>query len=556
MIKCQVSVVMPLYNKELEVGRAIRSVLAQSFTDFELIIVNDGSTDASVERARSFADARVRFVSQENQGVSAARNRGVAESKSDLVAFIDADDEWLPGFLKTILTLVEKYPDAGVFATSYLMRDSLGRSRTPILRGLDKGFSEGILSHYFQLAARSDPPVWSSAVAVKRSALISVGGFPAGIRNGEDLLTWARLAAHYSIAYSTEPLSVFWMPADVSRRIGRFDDLGDPVGVQLEGLCGTITGSQRKEFRSYLANWHRMRAVTFLRLGGRSACLKSILRVLTLGGVNLQIVCVAILVFLPKPWVLFKLFKSVLEAKRAWSLHDIYVDLKTCARLFLRRHPFFLGVYFRVTPKLRAKLVTRTTDVVIEGFPRSGNTFLTAAFVFANKERPIKIASHLHSELQILNGIKYGTPCIVIIRRPIDAILSLVIREPTVSVNEAIDMYSNFYSALIPHKNKFVVASFDDVVADVNMIIRKVNIRYSTDFYEIESLSENTGKIFSLIDEMGKVDSKDHKIRMTHVARPDDSRDKIKAEKIKMLEKYKFALADADDVYRRFLDLK
>ncbi|MFA6062358.1 MAG: glycosyltransferase family A protein [Gallionella sp.] len=316
MIKYNISVVMPLYNKELEVARAIRSVLAQSHTDFELIIVNDGSNDGSVEQVTIFSDERIRLVNQDNQGVSVARNRGVDESNSDLVAFIDSDDEWLPDFLKTILTLVENYPDADVFATSYFMRDSLGKSRTPILRGLDKGFSEGILSHYFQLAARSDPPIWSSAVAVKKSALFSVGGFPSGIRNGEDLLTWARLAVNYSIAYSTEPLSVFWMPADVTRRIGRFDDEGDPVGVKLEELFGTITGSQRMEFRSYLANWHRMRAVTFLRTGNRSACLNSIFSVVRLGGFNLQMLCVMVLVFLPNSVFILNLLKSALEFKR------------------------------------------------------------------------------------------------------------------------------------------------------------------------------------------------------------------------------------------------
>lgn len=316
MKKPSISVVMPLYNKELEVARAIRSVLAQSFTDFELIIVNDGSTDRSVDQVTCFADARIRLVNQNNQGVSAARNRGVAESASDLVAFLDADDEWMLEFLATIWRLSEQYPDARVFATSYLMREPSGRTRKAILRGVPHDFHEGILEDYFSVAAQSDPPLCSSAIAVHKGAFTSVGGFPLGIRNGEDLLTWAKFAVRVPVAYCREHLAIFWMPVDVSDRPGRFDDIGDPVGSQLEALYVASSGGKITGMRSYLAMWHRMRAITFLRLGQRLECLKSIQRVAKFGGINLQVVCVFILIFFPKPSKLLKLFKHIIEAKR------------------------------------------------------------------------------------------------------------------------------------------------------------------------------------------------------------------------------------------------
>lgn len=307
---------MPLYNKELEVGRAIHSVLAQSFSDFELIIVNDGSTDRSVNQVTCFADARIRLVNQINQGVSAARNRGVAESASDLVAFLDADDEWMPEFLATLWRLSGQYPLARVFATSYLMREPSGRMRKAILRGVLHDFHEGILEDYFSVAAQSDPPLGSSAIAVHKGAFTSVGGFPLGVRNGEDLLTWAKLAVRVPVAYCREPLAIFWMPGDVSDRPGRFDDTGDPVGSQLEALYVASSGGKRTGMRSYLAMWHRMRAITFLRLGQRLECLKSIQRIAKLGGINLQVVCVFILIFFPKPSKILKLFKRIIEAKR------------------------------------------------------------------------------------------------------------------------------------------------------------------------------------------------------------------------------------------------
>ena len=94
-----ISVIIPLYNKEDYISRAIDSVLRQTFKDFELIIVNDGSTDQGPGIARNFHDRRIRVIDQQNSGEGAARNRGVAEARAELVAFLDADDEWESSFL-------------------------------------------------------------------------------------------------------------------------------------------------------------------------------------------------------------------------------------------------------------------------------------------------------------------------------------------------------------------------------------------------------------------------------------------------------------------------
>lgn len=319
MNKPSISVVMPLYNKELEVARAIRSVLAQSFTDFELIIVNDGSTDRSVDQVNCFADARIRLVNQKNQGVSAARNRGVAESASDLVAFLDADDEWLPEFLATLWRLSGQYPLARVFATSYLMREPSGRTRKAILRGVPHDFHEGILEDYFSVAAQSDPPLWSSAIAVHKGAFTSVGGFPLGVRSGEDLLTWVRMASRWPVAYCNEALAVFWMPGNVFDRPGRFEDAGDPIGRELEMIYAADSGRQKKGIRAYLAVWHRMRAVIFLQLGKRIECLRSVIRAARFGGSAGRLLFIALLAICPcpRPARLFYLLKDILESRRS-----------------------------------------------------------------------------------------------------------------------------------------------------------------------------------------------------------------------------------------------
>jgi len=210
MQKPTISVIIPLYNKEADVERAINSVLSQTIENFEVIVVNDGSTDKSPFIVRAINDSRIRIIDQKNAGVSAARNRGIQEAQADLIAFLDADDEWKPSFLETILDLRERYPECKVFASNYLYREPNGNSRLPIIRGLPPHPWNGIIEDYFKVAAKSDPPLWTSAVAVSKDAIQSVGMFPVGVTSGEDLLTWARLACRYNIAYSTQVGAVFW----------------------------------------------------------------------------------------------------------------------------------------------------------------------------------------------------------------------------------------------------------------------------------------------------------------------------------------------------------
>ena len=93
-----ISVVIPLYNKEEQIADTLQSIFAQTFQDFEIVIVDDGSTDNSVEEVEKFDDSRIRLIHQTNAGVSAARNRGIEEARGELIAFLDADDEWKPEY--------------------------------------------------------------------------------------------------------------------------------------------------------------------------------------------------------------------------------------------------------------------------------------------------------------------------------------------------------------------------------------------------------------------------------------------------------------------------
>jgi len=305
-----VSVIITLYNKQNEVSRSIKSILAQTFTDFEVIVVNDGSTDKGPEIVKAINDARIRIIDQPKAGVSAARNRGISEAQADLIAFLDADDEWEPDFLETIIHLRNTFLSCDVFATNYSVRRANNYSRPTIVRGLPNEFREGILTDYFKIASQSNPPLCSSAIAVTKKAIQSVGGFPVGVTSGEDLLTWAKLAVRYDIAYTMEPKAYFWDPVELSDRPRRIPDERDIVGRELEVLLNTDIGAKSKGLNDYVALWYRMRASIYIRLGRRWSALKEIQKAAFFSGVNLKLFAYSVLAVLPK-----RLFINLLKCR-------------------------------------------------------------------------------------------------------------------------------------------------------------------------------------------------------------------------------------------------
>lgn len=260
----KISVVIPLYNKEKSIASTLRTVLNQTFSDYEIVIVNDGSTDGSVEEIEKVQDDRIRLVHQPNAGVSAARNRGIEEAKGDLIAFLDADDEWKPEYLATQYHLSQKYPECSVFACNYEFRNAEGNVTSAIIHKLSFAGEDGILINYFEVACCSHPPLWTSAVVVRKSALQAIGGFPVGIKSGEDLLTWACLACKYQIAYSITPLAVFIFDERIfnADQKQRMPESVDVVGNELFKLYKANPGIVG--IKQYVGLWHKMRARIFL----------------------------------------------------------------------------------------------------------------------------------------------------------------------------------------------------------------------------------------------------------------------------------------------------
>jgi glycosyltransferase involved in cell wall biosynthesis len=246
-------------------------------------------------------DARIKVIDQANAGVSAARNRGIKDARADLIAFLDADDEWRPDFLQTILELRSKYPSCDAFGTRYFLSSQAGEMNPAVIRGIPPEMRDGILKNYFAIASQSDPPLWTSAVAVTGKAINAVGGFPVGVIAGEDLLTWARLAMKFRIAYSTKPCAIFYNPRKVADRPGRIPQEPDIVGNSLTELFSSVGPGKFPGLRQYIALWHRMRAVIFIQMDDSRHALKELMKAMRLAP-SLRLFQLLLIASLPGPF--------------------------------------------------------------------------------------------------------------------------------------------------------------------------------------------------------------------------------------------------------------
>lgn len=199
-----ISVVIPLLNKGQHVERTIRSVLNQTLDDFEIVVVEGGSTDNGPELVRGFKDRRIRIIPQcdNRPGVSAARNIGVEEAQSEFVAFLDADDEWMPTHLETLNRLFENHPEAGLYCTAYKIANRNGSVKDARIREVPDPPWEGLMPRFFRSVALADNPAWTSVVGIRKGVFQENGGFPEGVWYGEDTCLWGRIALRYPVAFS------------------------------------------------------------------------------------------------------------------------------------------------------------------------------------------------------------------------------------------------------------------------------------------------------------------------------------------------------------------
>ncbi|MEW6272914.1 MAG: glycosyltransferase family A protein [Thermodesulfobacteriota bacterium] len=204
-----VSVIVPLYDKAPFVRRALASIARQTHPDVEILVVDDGSRDGGGEVAAAFGDPRLRVIRQRNAGPGSARNRGLAEARGELVAFLDADDEWQPGFLEHGLALLRAAgPDAAAAASGYVLEPGARSTRALWQRrglrdGLQRVDATSPAPFVMHLAAYLTPCTTLARTAVLRRW----GGFYARDRcvYGEDTHLWLAVLLNHPVAISLEP---------------------------------------------------------------------------------------------------------------------------------------------------------------------------------------------------------------------------------------------------------------------------------------------------------------------------------------------------------------
>ena len=208
-----IAIVIPLYNKEHSVERAIKSVLEQTIKFQQLIIVNDGSTDNSLAAAKQFDDQRIVIIDQPNQGVCAARNNGVKAANADYICFLDADDAWEPHFLEEITNLITMNPDAGIYCARYAELDENGNRFIGNLVNIEPDFC-GQLTDFFNTYRYNRSVICSSNTCIKKSYLNQIGNFPNNIKIGEDIYVWLQIALLSPVMFSAKLSSLVYRNAE------------------------------------------------------------------------------------------------------------------------------------------------------------------------------------------------------------------------------------------------------------------------------------------------------------------------------------------------------
>lgn len=282
-----ISVVIPLYNKAAHIAHTLECVLQQASPAAEILVIDDGSTDGSAAIVQEFVDQGVRLIQQTNQGVSAARNRGLAEANEPYVAFLDADDEWLREHLTTLQRLIRDFPTASLWSTCCVIRRD-GEYRLP-----PSPFSEGwrgIVDPFFEAYAKGLSIVTSSTCCVRKEHLLAVGGFPVGVKLNEDYITWCNLALRFPVAHEATVTAIY--NQDAENRCGEPQTL--PIPASLPFLVELLHSQETpsRHYRGIQACFQRIALATLtnakiqrasidvtplLRLAWRGKCYKAIL---------------------------------------------------------------------------------------------------------------------------------------------------------------------------------------------------------------------------------------------------------------------------------------
>lgn len=280
MYKPQFTVVIPLYNKANDIERTLLTVKEQRYSPSQIIVVDDGSTDDSVNVVESLNIPNLTIISQANRGVSAARNLGAKKARTHYIAFLDADDLWSPFYLEKMADLILRFPNVGLYTSNYqkLMDDDEYVDPKMHIPHVDPGGA--ILQNYFEIAANGDLPFMTSSTIITRELFDRIGGFPVGERMGEDQALFAEAALIDNIAYCPMVLLVYRTESSNRACDNNLPHDVLPFAKRLLERLERIPSALRKDVKKYCAA-HICHLAKMNLKAGRAKCASHLLTLKT-----------------------------------------------------------------------------------------------------------------------------------------------------------------------------------------------------------------------------------------------------------------------------------
>ena len=299
------SIVIPLYNKAPYIATAVESVLAQSFTDFEVIVVDDGSNDGGAELVAKITDPRLRLIRQANAGVSAARNSGISLARAEWVAFLDADDWLHPSYLAILLHVQQTHPEVDTVASDHV-RVPHADGKWPSQWSVIENDPEVEIITDLPKRWMSGPTLSASSVIVRAAQLQKMQPcFPLGESRGEDLDLWFRLAEHSPIALAHTPLVAYRQEVhdSLTSKHGAAAEENFMVRLRKRALSGALTPTQRQSSLWLIAQFEVTFARQAIASGSRIEGLRSLIKGRHAARSKRWLLTAAMALFLPRYFV-------------------------------------------------------------------------------------------------------------------------------------------------------------------------------------------------------------------------------------------------------------
>lgn len=266
------SIIIPLYNKAPYIRKCLESVFAQTFTNFEIIVVDDGSTDHSLENLRAtiydlqLSEEKIKIITQQNQGVSTARNNGVKLAKYDYITFLDADDWWEPTYLEEMKAFIIRHPEAGIYGCSYFKVQN--SQLIPASIGVGDDFQEGIINYCRVYSKTFYMPLTSITTVVRKSVFIEENGFKTNLILGEDFDLWIRIALKYPVAFLNKRLAYYNQDVSTEYRAVVKQRIYSPDSIYIFNLDYLSDAENRNADLKYLLDLLRVYTLERYRLQG------------------------------------------------------------------------------------------------------------------------------------------------------------------------------------------------------------------------------------------------------------------------------------------------